>query len=87
MTRPLQAVLAALTDGAGTRGAVVTATGLSLDVVDAALEHLERLGRVEAHPIGAGCPTSGCGGCAMANACGGRPSPRGLIAWSVRSSA
>ncbi len=61
---PLKAVLAALTDGAGFRAAIAASTGLRRDVVDAALEHLVRVGRVDAKEMATGCPGGGCGSCA-----------------------
>lgn len=61
---PLRAVLAALADGAPSRHALAESTGLPRDVVDAALEHLVRMGRVEARELAVGCPDGGCGSCA-----------------------
>jgi hypothetical protein len=64
VTTPLRSVLAAFEDGARSRSEVCTATGLRRDVVDAAVEHLLRLGRLDARELTTGCPTGGCGSCA-----------------------
>lgn len=69
--RPLSAVLAAFTAGAGTLAEVARGTGLDRDVVEAAVEHLVRTGRLEAGTISAGCPAGGCGSCASGD--GDRP--------------
>lgn len=69
---PLRAVLDALAAGAATRPALVAATGLPRDVVDAAVGHLVLTGRLEPLPLTAGCPAVGCGTCAVASACGSR---------------
>jgi len=69
---PLSAVLAAFTAGAGSLTEIQATTGLSRDVVAASVEHLVRLGRLEAKAIALGCPSSGCGSCASAST-GGRP--------------
>ena len=53
MTSPLRTVLAAFESGARTRTEVVRHTGLRADLVDAATEHLIRLGRVRAEPLSA----------------------------------
>lgn len=63
MTRPLTAVLAAFESGASTLGEVQRATGLDAGVVRAAVDHLTRLGRIEAHELRFGCPSTGCGAC------------------------
>jgi hypothetical protein len=60
---PLRRVVAALEAGAESRVALARVAGLDPDVVDSALEHLVRLGRVRLEPLGAGCPSSGCGSC------------------------
>ncbi|MBK8462127.1 MAG: hypothetical protein IPL36_03470 [Nigerium sp.] len=72
MSGPLSAVLAAFTAGAGSLTEIQATTGLSRDVVAASVEHLVRLGRLEAKAIALGCPSSGCGSCASAST-GGRP--------------
>jgi DNA-binding IclR family transcriptional regulator len=60
---PLTTVLGALSDGAGSLGEVSRRTGLRLDVVRAATDHLVRLGRVQQCPLSIGCAAGGCGGC------------------------
>ncbi|MGN6608625.1 MAG: FeoC-like transcriptional regulator [Jatrophihabitans sp.] len=64
MRSPLRSVLDAIADGARSRHDLVTRTGLPLDVVDAAVEHLVRIGRLESTELAAGCPGGGCGSCA-----------------------
>ena len=92
-TGPLRAVLAALQDGAPSLQAVCTRTALDRDVVEAAVDHLVRIGRVSAKELAIGCPGGGCGSCASgvddAPGCGAHaptPSRTGpvLVALSVR---
>lgn len=78
---PLQSVLAAFTDGARSKGDLARMTGLRPDVVDAAVAHLVRMGRLAATELTTGCPTGGCGTCASGvegvPGCGApEPSPR-----------
>lgn len=61
---PLTRVLGAFTSGAGTLAEIEARTGLSRDVVAASVEHLVRLGRLEARELAVGCPTGGCVSCA-----------------------
>lgn len=61
---PLSAVLGAFSDGAGSLSEVSRRTGLDRDVVDAAVEHLVRMGRLQAGTLSTGCPDGGCGSCA-----------------------
>lgn len=49
--------------GAHQRSDVVRETGLPADVVDAAIDHLVRIGRLTAQPLSSGCPAGGCSGC------------------------
>lgn len=65
MSGPLTAVLAAFEAGAVTHAEASRATGLSRDVVGAAVDHLVRLGRLERQVLTTGCPASGCGSCAL----------------------
>lgn len=60
---PLRAVLDAIAGGARSVTDVGATTGLRADVVVAAVEHLVRMGRLDAVPLTAGCPTGGCGTC------------------------
>jgi hypothetical protein len=90
---PLRSVLTAFEEGARSRTEVCAATGLRRDVVDAAIEHLLRLGRLDARELAVGCPDGGCGSCASghgdAPGCGASgPSTRRsgpvLVSLSVR---
>lgn len=90
---PLRSVLTAFEDGARSRTDVCTTTGLRRDVVDAAIEHLLRMGRLDAKALTVGCPDGGCGSCASgvgdAPGCGASgPSTRRsgpvLVSLSVR---
>lgn len=67
-SRPVTAVLAALQGGARSLAEVAERTGLGRDVVDAAITHLVRLGRLEAEELAIGCPSAGCGGCVSGTA-------------------
>ena len=91
---PLTAVLAAFEAGAHSLGEVATHCDLPLDTVRASVDHLVRMGRLEAKELAIGCPTGGCGSCASgtddgAAGCGSSaPSSRRsgpvLVALSVR---
>jgi hypothetical protein len=90
---PLRSVLTAFETGARSRTEVCDRTGLRRDVVDAAIEHLLRMGRLDARELTVGCPDGGCGGCASgsgdAPGCGAAgPSSRRsgpvLVSLSVR---
>lgn len=67
---PLRQVLAAFASGASSLDAISRATGLSRSSVDAAVDHLVRMGRIEARELAAGCPDGGCGSCASGSADG-----------------
>lgn len=87
-TTPLRSVLAAFTAGATSRDALCRITGLPRDVVDAAIDHLVRTGRIEASTLSTGCADGGCGGCVLAHAgCSGAQSRflrnRPLVALTV----
>ena len=79
---PLRSVLDAVGDGARSRHEIAARTGLRRDAVDAALDHLTRLGRLQATEMSSGCPGGGCGSCAsgagdQTPGCGAAgPSPR-----------
>lgn len=64
MSSPLRAVLDAFEAGAGSRADVARSTGLRAEAVDAAVEHLLRMGRLDAKELSMGCPGGGCGSCA-----------------------
>lgn len=87
MSGPLTRVADAIAAGAGSRRVIVERTGLAADVVDATLEHLQRMGRLTVESLGSGCPTTtGCGGCPVAAGCasaGAGPS-RGPVLLTLR---
>lgn len=73
--RPLHAVMDAFGAGATSLDEVAQRTGLSRDMVTASVDHLIRLGRIDAKQMSMGCPSGGCGSCASgtesgAPACG-----------------
>ncbi|HBO53833.1 MAG TPA: hypothetical protein DD664_01215 [Janibacter terrae] len=94
MSGPLSAVLAALADGTPSLAEVGRRTGLPAEAVRASVDHLIRLGRLEAKEWAMGCPVSGCGSCASATAegtpgCGAEAPAAGrrgpvLVALSLR---
>ncbi|MFL6079910.1 MAG: FeoC-like transcriptional regulator [Ornithinibacter sp.] len=61
---PLTAVLAAFDGGAHSLSEVAGRCDLPLDTVRACVDHLVRMGRLEAKQLSAGCPSGGCGSCA-----------------------
>ncbi len=67
---PLTKVLAAFEAGADGFDDIVRRTGLRRDVAEAAVDHLVRMGRLEARSLSVGCPTGGCGTCASGRADG-----------------
>ena len=95
MSRPLTQVLDAFAAGSASLAEVGVRTGLSDDVVRASVDHLVRLGRIEAKQLAAGCPSGGCGSCASGTPDGhagcGASGPSGrrtgpvLVALSVRT--
>lgn len=60
---PLAAVLAAFSAGAVSTAEVRLRTGLDREVVDAAVEHLIRMGRLERSAVDLGCAREGCDTC------------------------
>lgn len=70
MSGPLSVVSAALAAGASSRADISRRTSLDPSVVDAALDHLIRMGRITTEQLGTGCPDEGCGGCASGKADG-----------------
>ncbi len=92
MSSPLRSVLRAFEDGARSRAEVTRTTGLRPETVDAAIEHLVRVGRVRAEPVSTSCPSGSCGGCPLSNGHGSgcgtatvavRPSGAALVTLSV----
>lgn len=80
---PLRAVLAAFESGCATLTEVAEHARLDRDLVDAAVDHLVRTGRLVAGTLSAGCPSAGCGGCASGT--GGEPGCGAAAASSERS--
>ncbi len=78
---PLSTVLAAVGNGASSLDAVARATGLPRDVVDAAVHHLVRAGRLSTAELALGCPADGCVTCPSGRA---RHSCPVLVAFTVR---
>ena len=75
MSRPVTSVLRALDGGAVTVAEVVDRTQLSEDIVRAALEALERMGRVRPESLAPGCLSQACGSCGSASNCATGPVP------------
>lgn len=65
--RPLSAVLAAVEEGVRSLDAVAERTGLTRSTVEAAVEQLGRMGRLDVQTLSIGCPDGGCGSCAAAD--------------------
>lgn len=65
MKGPLSQVLDAFAGPARSVAEIQRATGLSDDLVEAAIDHLTRTGRLRAVPLASGCPADACGGCAL----------------------
>lgn len=65
---PLAAVLAAFQGGAASVAEVRLRTGLDGEVVDAAVEHLIRIGRLERSAVDLGCAGDGCDNCPASGA-------------------
>ena len=85
VTGPLRRVLAAIEGGAGSQNEIAQATGLARDVVAASVDHLLRLGRLEAHRLSSGCPGGSCAACVAgtpsgSNACEPAEGGPGLLA-------
>ncbi|MGV1028795.1 MAG: FeoC-like transcriptional regulator [Dermatophilaceae bacterium] len=53
----------ALQAGASSRTALGEQTGLDHELIDSALAHLIRMGRLRAEALGGGCPSQGCVSC------------------------
>ncbi|MDR1079194.1 MAG: FeoC-like transcriptional regulator [Propionibacteriaceae bacterium] len=72
MSGPLASVLEAFELGSRSTAQIARRSGLSLDLVQAAVDHLVWSGRLESTALASGCPASGCGGCALTRACSSR---------------
>ncbi|WP_052462602.1 FeoC-like transcriptional regulator [Nigerium massiliense] len=70
MSGPLHQVLDAFEAGVSSKAEIAQRTGLSADVVDASVDHLVRMGRIEARELAMGCPGGGCSSCASGTADG-----------------
>ncbi len=72
-------MLDAFAVGAVSLDEVARRTGLARDAVDAAVDHLVRMGLIDAKELSLGCPSGGCGTCASGAADGapgcGAPAP------------
>ena len=77
--RPMQAVVAAIRDGARSRADIRRATGLTDSTVDAVVHHLERTGHLTLEELGSSCAGGNCGSC-IAAAANGSPGAPALLA-------
>jgi hypothetical protein len=66
---PLHLVLAEIATGTPTLREIARRTGLTGDVVHAAIDHLVRAGRITSTELSLGCPTGGCGTCPTSGGC------------------
>lgn len=64
---PLRAVLESFQNGAATVSGIARDTGLSVDLVQAVMDQLIRMGELRATSMSYGCPTGGssCGSCSL----------------------
>ena len=69
MSGPLLLVLAEITAGTATVTQIARRTGLTDDVVHAAIDHLVRAGRLTTTELSLGCPPGGCGTCLSSVGC------------------
>lgn len=72
---PLRAVLAAFADGAANLADVSARTGLSLDLVRGAVDHLVRIGRVDVRKLSGWCASGDCGSCSAGGCSVGNSGP------------
>ena len=77
MSGPLHLVLEEISAGTPTLAAIASRTGLSDNVVRAAIDHLVRAGRITSTELSLGCPAGGCGGCQPAGSGCTRPAALG----------
>lgn len=78
---PLAAVRSAITQGATSRAQLADATGLEPGTITLILEHLQTTGELDVEKLG-GCPSTGCGSCALSSHCVGPT--RGPVLLSLR---
>ena len=69
MSGPLAAVLSEIDAGTGTVSLMARHTGLNPEVLQTALDHLIRTGKVDVEQMPFGCPPAGCGACEV-DGCG-----------------
>jgi hypothetical protein len=69
VTGPLHLVLAQIGAGTPTLTEIARRTGLTDDVVRAAIDHLVRAGRIASTELTLGCPSGGCGSCPVSDGC------------------
>ncbi|MDR1212587.1 MAG: FeoC-like transcriptional regulator [Propionibacteriaceae bacterium] len=69
MSGPVTSVLEAFELGLRSTDQIARRSGLSLDLVQAVIDHLVRSGHLEATALASGCPATGCAGCALTPAC------------------
>lgn len=74
MSGPLRLVLAEITAGTPTLAEIGRRTGLTDDVVHAAIDHLIRAGRLTSTEFSLGCVEGGCGTCPSSSGCSMPPS-------------
>lgn len=79
---PLSRVLEVIEGGATGRLEIARAAGISPQTAAAALDQLERLGRIRRDELGSGCADGGCGSCPVASGCAGTPG-RGPVALTL----
>lgn len=80
----MRQVLDAITAGATGRRAICASTGLSPDMVEAALDQLERMDVLEREEVGSACPSGGCGSCGSASSCVAPAAGRGPVLLTLR---
>ncbi|MGJ3508538.1 FeoC-like transcriptional regulator [Enemella sp. A6] len=73
MSGPLHQVLGALNSGCRSLAEVADRTGLAIDTVRTATDHLVRMGRIETRELAMGCSSGGCSSCPSSSGCGAGP--------------
>lgn len=75
--RPMEAVTAAIREGARSRAEIRERTGLNASTLDAVIHHLERTGRLTLEELGSACAGGSCNSCIAAKANGATCATRG----------
>lgn len=70
MTSPLAGVQRAIAEGAVSRADIARRAHCTLSTVDAAIGHLERLGRLHREVLPSGCASGSCASCLLGHADG-----------------